>query len=738
MNETNLLQKDINEIRKFINFVFDYTNQDFFIELRVIDKNGKVQQNFFQPFELDGLEFEFFIKKNLNNNIYFGILPRISKKGTSEAVKFGRFLYCDFDLHYLENPSREVLNEKLNDFYHFLEEKFVAPNIIIFTGRGFQLYWKLDETLPIKELILLEEKLLDFLTEQFPKEIDKKVKDPARVFRLPNTFNVKYSQPIKTEIVKFTSLPVPVHYISQILQEQKIKPEEVEKLEEIKEKYLRKLPLKVRDDIVKFFSQIWFKGYRNSLQIYLTGLLMKNGISLQQAYNIIEQICRLTNDEEMKHRLRNVEYHYKDRAKLEEDLKGVSGIVETIYEILRDNEREFLEQHVASLGFDLNKSWVLKYKDLFEKGKILRDDIENLIKRKRRKWKLTLDIFKIEEDISERLFSAADLLTMEKKKVEYVVEDLLPKGGILILAGAPESFKSMFALYLSVCISQGYKFFNFPTKKSKVLYIDSENSKEIVADRLKYLIETLPYKENLYFFFGNIKERSKLLKLSENYDVVIFDSFRRFLGGSEIDSTVINYFYTNVLLPLKEKGKSIILIHHLRKKKEIDDVENLIERLRGSSDISAMAENIFILEKVRENIDRENRVMTFEINVLKTKNRLGNYISDFSFLVEKNDKIGKTKLRFLGMKKILTLEDRIRELIISFLADGRKTRKEIHQYVLQNLDVEVGQRKIDEILQSMFLRGTINKPKKGVYELPKDVLGKYLKSGEENDNPEEY
>jgi len=701
-----MIDRVISYLKKF----FEISDPKSYVEFRVFDKRGAILQFFFKIEDL--MNESIILKKEIEKylrgyNFYFGVLPRKEEKGTKEAIIEGATLWLDFDVHELEKPNIIEVKKKYEEFIKKLNEiGFIFPNFVLFSGKGFQCYWFLDTKLKKDELEKLEEALLEKLSSLFPNNIDKQVKDVSRIMRVPLSQNVKYEQPIQTEVWEYRPIRYPTKYLKDFIISTSLEKKESEKPVEIKEdKFVRKLNEKVREKIVRFFYNFWVVGYRNSLEIYLAGLLIKNGVKFEHAYNILKRICELSKDEEISARLKNLEYHYKNRVALEEKLKGLSGISDTIWEIInRDYDEQFLS----------DRPELRKLIEMRKQGILIKDDVEAYVRNVFNLLHLTRNIFK-EEYV--KTFSLNELMKIAAEEVEYIVENLVPARSLIIIGGKPESFKSIFSLILGVCVARGTNFLKFKTKKSRVLYVDAENGEKIISQRLKYFFDGgLEDADFVYFYYTNPEDLKKLLA-QQKFDLVIFDSMRRFLKGSETESDVINNFFRGFLKPLRDSGATIILIHHFRKKRGDVTDEELIELFRGSSDIVAMVDMAFALELQERVSDVNEGISRFVVGFRVAKNRLGVPINDFSFLVEKNDKLKKSTIDFREFKVYLTIEERMRDAVLDILASGNEMKRvEIKEALIQR-GFEVNERVLSNVLTSLVRVGRIIKTKRGVYRI---------------------
>lgn|GEM_PF-4268801 len=72
------------------------------------------------------------------------------------------------------------------------------------------------------------------------------------------------------------------------------------------------------------------------------------------------------------------------------------------------------------------------------------------------------------------LVDAASYATTTPPQLEWIVEGLVPVGGITMLSAAPKAGKSNLALSMLIAISQGRPWLDMPTHPTKCLYLDGE------------------------------------------------------------------------------------------------------------------------------------------------------------------------------------------------------------------------------------------------------------------------
>ncbi|TAL78598.1 MAG: hypothetical protein EPN88_02125, partial [Bacteroidetes bacterium] len=195
------------------------------------------------------------------------------------------------------------------------------------------------------------------------------------------------------------------------------------------------------------------------------------------------------------------------------------------------------------------------------------------------------------------------------------------------------------ALELALSSSNEFSFLGrFKTTKSKVGYIDEENGVETLKERLSMLDNgrRLPIKDIAFLSFQGFN-----LMLSESRDqlqefikknginVVIVDTLRRIIKGDENDAAVFNDIFVRYLRPIiEETGCTFILQHHLRKGIGQKKSGDILDELRGSSEIANYADSVLICErntkiggqftlyhaKSRRSKQQEPLILSFEVS----------------------------------------------------------------------------------------------------------------------------
>lgn len=187
-----------------------------------------------------------------------------------------------------------------------------------------------------------------------------------------------------------------------------------------------------------------------------------------------------------------------------------------------------------------------------------------------------------------RLWSAEDLSQYDFR-FPFLIEPVVPRGGIVFLHGKRAIGKTHLCLTLSACLSEGGKLFGkYPTEKSTILYIQADTPEPVQAERVRIAIRNYPM-ERVFFTFPqylNImtmhRDKELIDKLHEkcNPDFVIWDTLRKIHKSSSNDDDVPSQVYGAAKSVFPKATQ--LFVHH--DKKTVVDQEELDkeEFFRGS------------------------------------------------------------------------------------------------------------------------------------------------------------
>jgi hypothetical protein len=181
--------------------------------------------------------------------------------------------------------------------------------------------------------------------------------------------------------------------------------------------------------------------------------------------------------------------------------------------------------------------------------------------------------------------SLGDILKNPPPEAVYIVQDILPRGGRLLVTGAPKVGKSIYIENLVLSIAAGIPFLHrFEpantglTPGHRVLLLDRELSERSLFDRLNQLISERPgyqmaedkllidHKFRLQIDQPGADEDLISLIKENNAEVVVLDTAYKFFSGGDFEgSRSLAKAFANIDRAIQETGASFILTHHQRK-----------------------------------------------------------------------------------------------------------------------------------------------------------------------------
>jgi len=268
--------------------------------------------------------------------------------------------------------------------------------------------------------------------------------------------------------------------------------------------------------------------------------------------------------------------------------------------------------------------------------------------------------------------SLSDLLTRPTPQHAWLVEPLLPRGGVMGLAGEPGTAKTWLLLELARAVAAGRPFLGrFATQQGPALIIDEENGEARLQRRLARITNQMNnhYPIHIASMCGvNLSQNhwidslhSKVAEIRPS--LILFDSLVRVHRGEENSAQDIARLFAVLTSLRHDFGCAIVFTHHLRK---MGFIRDLGQRVRGSSDILAYVDSMLGLTKV------ENAYTLWHL-----KNRDGDLIKPLSLSVQDMDK-NTTVIRVTGeVDEETSKREQARDLIMDALSDGDKLREEL-------------------------------------------------------------
>jgi len=324
-----------------------------------------------------------------------------------------------------------------------------------------------------------------------------------------------------------------------------------------------------------------------------------------------------------------------------------------------------------------------------------------------------------------------DLVDIHLEEMNWYVKGYIPEKSIVMWGGKRASFKSWSALHLAVALASGMPLFNkFETTKVSVLYIDEENGIETLKDRISKIKQGMGITESLenlgYVSFEGIKLdriewRDKINNFLTDHNpcVIIVDSFRRIISTEENDATEVNKVFTELIRPIiQEHNCTWILIHHLRKGVGGKAPEDIMDELRGSSELTNYADIVIIFTRPPK---VQNRFIFREAKCRRAKEQPP-YMIEMKWDETCNSLIFDT----IGTaEEILDSVDVCCKRIMIYLEENNLTKFEAKDIKEPMKKEGFSRANVDRSLAVLVAQSKILRPKRGHYLRITDTLNDY-------------
>jgi predicted ATP-dependent serine protease len=189
-----------------------------------------------------------------------------------------------------------------------------------------------------------------------------------------------------------------------------------------------------------------------------------------------------------------------------------------------------------------------------------------------------------------------DLASLPDLPVTWLVPGMIPRQGVILLAGESGSYKTWLALLLAKAVAAAGSFLGRACAGGAVLYLDRENPCAVVRERRELLgIDS----RGSFKIWGVWEEDAppgigdaRLLEIArEQKPLIIFDSLIRFHSADENSASEMARVMAD-LRALATAGAAVVVLHHKAKSES--------SRYRGSSDIHAGVDVAFTLSHDRD------------------------------------------------------------------------------------------------------------------------------------------
>ena len=342
---------------------------------------------------------------------------------------------------------------------------------------------------------------------------------------------------------------------------------------------------------------------------------------------------------------------------------------------------------------------------------------------------LTTALF-LNQDKVPKTYQWREMNEMVFPEDRWLVKNIFPKEGLSTIASVSGEGKSLLAMHLAKCLTDGTPWFGyegFKTEKRRVMYLNLEMSLSEMQRRGRKLgldenneDLIIVNEDNLNLNREEDNEYQYAWLLNEieekGVQVLIVDTFRAASGGLHEDKAEDVREFFKKFQVLKNSGISVIFLEHVRKSNQMEGKVPKKEQVLGSQDKTA---NLEILLMVRKDEQTGHHF------IYQRKNRLGEEIKPFA--VKISDALapdGTERLVFEYMGEIeedANKKELAKELVQQILSSGdRMDRKQLGELTKK----QVGDKNLRAALRELRDEGEIDFAKDGkkhIYFIPKDA-----------------
>ena len=214
------------------------------------------------------------------------------------------------------------------------------------------------------------------------------------------------------------------------------------------------------------------------------------------------------------------------------------------------------------------------------------------------------------------IVEAKSFFEKDPPPIEWLIEGILEKKNLVMLAGAPKTAKSWLSIEIGLCVATGKALFGDPLmlgngKKGTVLFCFLEDGAHNIHARVTALARSKGVDDvqglNMMFRFGGGLDMGNSQHAQQfayairaaypSIDLIVFDPFRNLHYGDENDSANIIRVMENLRTIRDVTGASVLVIHHTRKPASADK-NNPGFAIRGSGAIFGAVDGLIAMNNV--------------------------------------------------------------------------------------------------------------------------------------------
>jgi hypothetical protein len=192
-----------------------------------------------------------------------------------------------------------------------------------------------------------------------------------------------------------------------------------------------------------------------------------------------------------------------------------------------------------------------------------------------------------------------NIFTLDVPPTEWMVEGILPRASVTLIAGEPGSYKTWLALALLRGVATGGNFLGRKCAQANVLYLDRENPLAVMRERLAVLGVERSAAADCRIWSGWLADAPpgigdiRILEIARVLrPLIVFDSLIRFHAAADENSATAMSMVMADLRALANAGATVVALHHKPKSEGA--------HYRGSSDIAGGVDTAWAVSRDRD------------------------------------------------------------------------------------------------------------------------------------------
>lgn len=296
--------------------------------------------------------------------------------------------------------------------------------------------------------------------------------------------------------------------------------------------------------------------------------------------------------------------------------------------------------------------------------------------------------------------SASQLAQERCEAIDWLVEGLVPRHSVALIAALQGRGKSWLALDLAYAAATGGQWVGrFPVKRSRVLIVDEENQPPLFHRRLHLLAtgRRCAVPDDVFVLAGkgvNFDDADSFKALRQEIarkrpQLVIVDSLIRVHRRDENEATGMASVFRGVSELVREYGVTFLLVDHQRKTADRSGDGALT--VRGSTEKLAFVDVAFVISQPKDG---------HHLVVAHVKSRWSQPVEPFAFVIEDTDDQG-VAVRYVGEEGVTKQDKRLgrpKNVILDILRDGPKKRHDLKREAGPR---GVSEKRMDEALEAL-------------------------------------